>query len=619
MFKKLFGLFKKNKKNTASAITERRAVSVDELRSLYIDFFKNKGHKEIPSASIIPENDPTVLFTTAGMHPLVPYIMGQEHPGGKRLVDYQKCIRTGDIDSVGDSSHLTFFEMLGNWSLGDYFKKEMIGYSFEFLTQVLKINPKDLYVTVFAGDSDAPRDDEAAEVWVNSGLDESHIFFLPKEDNWWGPAGESGPCGPDSEMFIDTGKEKCSDECRPGCSCGKYLEIWNDVFMQYNKTLSGKIEQMDRKCIDTGMGIERTVAILNGKKSVYEIEPFQKIIAKIEELSGVEYGKDKDNDMSIRIIADHIRTATFILGDNNYVSPSNVGAGYILRRLIRRSIRHAHRIGINNEFLSILSDVVIDLYKNAYSELANNISFIHDELIAEEKKFNQTLKDGEKEFEKTLENMKKGNSTCIPGRIAFRLYDTYGFPLELTEELATEKGFSVDKEGFNEAFRKHQELSRAGAGVFKSGLQDNSKKTTAHHTATHLLHKALCDVLGGYVKQMGSNITAERLRFDFNHDKALTADEIKAVEDLVNQKINENLKVTCTTMSIEDAKKSGAFAQFDAKYGDNVTVYSIGDYSKEVCAGPHVESTTGMGHFKILKESSSSSGVRRIKAVLEDV
>lgn len=614
---KFFDFFKKKMKH--SSANKRTAMTPDELRKAYIDFFKSKSHTQIPSSSIIPENDPTVLFTTAGMHPLVPYILGQPHPAGKRLTDYQKCVRTGDIDSVGDSSHLTFFEMLGNWSLGDYFKKEMIQYSYEFLTKVLNISADDLYVTVFKGDDDAPRDDEASECWQSVGIDKSHIFFLPKEDNWWGPAGESGPCGPDSEMFIDTGKPKCSDECRPGCHCGKYLEIWNDVFMQYNKLADGRIVEMDRKCIDTGMGIERTVAILNGKSSVYEIEPFVKIISKIEELSGRKYKQDDGFSKSFRIIADHIRTATFILGDQNHISPSNVGAGYILRRLIRRSIRHARKLGISGEFLSELAKVVISIYSDAYPELLVNKDFVSDELCAEEKKFNQTIDNGEKEFDKVILNMSKGNSKEIPGRIAFRLYDTYGFPLELTEELASEKGYSVDKKGFDEAFAKHQELSRAGAGVFKSGLQDNSEKTTAHHTATHLLHKALCDVLGGYVKQMGSNITAERLRFDFNHDKPMTPEELKRVEDIVNEKIKENLQVKCDTMTLDEARDSGAFAQFDAKYGEKVSVYSIGNYSKEVCAGPHVTSTGSMGHFKILKESSSSSGVRRIKAVLENV
>ena len=592
-------------------------MDVNELRKVYIDFFASKGHSVISGASIIPENDPTVLFTTAGMHPLVPYIMGQSHPAGKRLTNYQKCIRTGDIDSVGDESHLTFFEMLGNWSLGDYFKKEMISYSFEFLTKVLKISPDKLYITVFEGDGDAPRDEEAFSYWKKEGIDESHIFFLPKEDNWWGPAGKTGPCGPDSEMFVDTGKKKCSPSCHPGCRCGKYLEIWNDVFMQYEKKEDGTFVEMKRKCIDTGMGIERTVAILNGNKSVYEISTFQSIIEKIEKESSLKYGSDKNSDISIRIISDHIRTAVFILGDDNGVSPSNVGQGYILRRLIRRAIRHAHKISIKGNFLSRLADVVIELYKNAYPELERNKKFIHEELTKEENKFSQTLEKGVKEFEKIKNDMINSKMTVISGPVAFKLYDTFGFPLEITEELAAENGLKVDKDGFNEAFSKHQEISRADGGVFKSGLQDNAKQTVAYHTATHLLHKALCDVVGSYVKQMGSNITAERLRFDFNHEGPLTKEEIKKVEDIVNEKIRQNLDVKCEVMSIEDAKKSGAFAQFDEKYLQDVSVYSIGDYSKEVCAGPHVKKTGELGTFKIVKESSSSQGVRRIKAILE--
>ena len=592
-------------------------ITPDKLRELYLEFFKEKNHSIIQGASLIPENDPTVLFTTAGMHPLVPYILGQEHPQGKRLCDFQKCIRTGDIDSVGDSSHLTFFEMLGNWSLGDYFKKEMIPYSFEFLTKVLKIDVSKLYVTVFEGDADAPRDEEAAKCWMDCGIDESHIFFLPKSDNWWGPAGNTGPCGPDSEMFIDTGKPKCSDGCRPGCGCGKYLEIWNDVFMQYKKNEDGKIVEMSRKCIDTGMGIERTVCILNGHKSVYEIEPFQKIIRAIEAISGAKYLQDDAIDVSIRIISDHIRTSVFILGDQNGIAASNVGQGYILRRLIRRIVRHGRKIGIKSFFLCDLAKTVIELYKGAYPELEQNKEFVFSELLKEEEKFSKTIDNGEKEFSKVMENLAKANSKEISGRVAFKLYDTFGFPIELTEELAAEQGVTVDKEGFKKAFEKHQDLSRANIGSFKSGLQDHSEKTVAYHTATHLLHKALCDVLGDYVKQLGSNITAERLRFDFNHDGPLSPEEIKRIEDLVNEKIEQGLPVTCKNETIEEARAEGAFAQFDAKYSQLVSVYSIGDYSKEVCAGPHVENTKTLGHFKIVKESSSSAGVRRIRAILE--
>jgi alanyl-tRNA synthetase len=595
-----------------------KPITANELRKKYIEFFVSKGHRQISGASLIPENDPTVLFTTAGMHPLVPYLLGEEHPAGNRLCDYQKCIRTGDIDSVGDPNHLTFFEMLGNWSLGAYSKTEMIGYSFEFMTRVLGIPVDKLSVTVFAGDDEVPRDTEAAEKWKSLGIPEERIYFMPREDNWWGPAGETGPCGPDSEMFIDTGREKCGPDCKPGCHCGKYFEIWNDVFMQYRKEKDGTFHEMERKCIDTGMGIERTIAILQGKKSVYETEVFQPIIRAIEGLSGKKYGEKEEDDISIRIISDHVRTSVFILGDQKGMAPGNVGQGYILRRLIRRAIRHGKKIGIESNFLGKLAQVVLDLYGEPYPELLEHKDFIFDELEKEEEKFSKTITNGEKEFEKMLPNLLKGNSRVIGGRIAFKLYDTYGFPIELTEELAKEHGFTVDKEGFKAAFEKHQEISRAGAEQqFKGGLADHSEATTALHTATHLLHKALCVVLGGYVKQLGSNITAERLRFDFNHPQALTKEELKAVEDLVNEQIQKDLPVVCETMTLDEARAKGAAAQFDAKYGEKVKVYSIGDFSIEVCGGPHVEHTAQLGHFKIVKEQSSSAGVRRIKAILE--
>ncbi len=593
-------------------------ITADQLRKLYIDFFVSKGHKQISGASLIPENDPTVLFTTAGMHPLVPYILGQEHPAGKRLCDYQKCIRTGDIDSVGDPHHLTFFEMLGNWSLGDYFKNEMIGFSFEFLTKVLGIPVDRLSVTVFEGDDTVPRDEEAAARWKELGIDPSHIYFMPREDNWWGPAGETGPCGPDSEMFFDTGRPACGPDCKPGCKCGKYFEIWNDVFMQYRKEKDGTYHEMDRKCIDTGMGIERTVAVLQGKKSVYETEVFQPIIRKIEELSGKKYGENEDDDISIRIISDHIRTSVFILGDQKGIAPSNVGQGYILRRLIRRAVRHGKKIGIDHSFLPGLSDVVLSLYGEPYPELIEHKDFIREELEKEEEKFSITLTKGEKEFEKMLPNLMKGNSRVISGRLAFKLYDTYGFPIELTKELAAEHEFTVDEKGFEEAFEKHQALSRAGAEKeFKGGLADHSEQTTALHTATHLLHAALRRVLGTHVGQKGSNITAERLRFDFTHPAPMTKEELKEVEDLVNDAIKRDLPVTVETMTLEEARNAGAIAFFDSKYGEKVTVYTIGDFSKEVCGGPHVTHTGDMGHFRILKEQSSSAGIRRIKAVLE--
>lgn len=593
-------------------------ITADDLRKMYIDFFVSKGHRQISGASLIPENDPTVLFTTAGMHPLVPYILGAEHPQGKRLTDYQKCIRTGDIDSVGDPHHLTFFEMLGNWSLGDYFKEEAIEYSYEFLTKVLEIDPERISVTVFAGDDEVPRDEIAAAKWKSLGIPAERIYYKGREDNWWGPAGETGPCGPDSEMFYDTGRPACGPDCAPGCSCGKYFEIWNDVFMGYRKEADGTYHEMERKCIDTGMGIERTVAVLNGKKSVYETEIFSGLLRGIEALCGKKYGECEEDDKSMRIIADHTRTSVFILGDQKGIAPSNVGQGYILRRLIRRAVRHAKKLGIDKPFLSDLSKIVIAQYEKPYPELAEHRDFIDHELIKEEEKFSDTLVKGEREFDKMLPNLMKGNSRVISGRLAFKLYDTYGFPIELTEELAKENGFSVDIDGFNAAFQKHQELSRAGAEQqFKGGLADHSEQTTALHTATHLLHAALRKVLGSHVGQKGSNITAERLRFDFTHPEPMTKEQVKEVEDLVNEQIQRDLPVTVETMTLEEAREAGAIAFFDSKYGEKVTVYTIGDFSKEVCGGPHVTHTGDMGHFRILKEQSSSAGVRRIKAVLE--
>jgi alanyl-tRNA synthetase len=596
----------------------KKELTANELRQKFIDFFVSKNHVQISGASLIPENDPTVLFTTAGMHPLVPYILGSDHPSGTRLTDYQKCIRTGDIEAVGDPHHLTFFEMLGNWSLGDYFKKEAIAYSYEFLTEVLGLDVSQLSVTVFAGDESVPRDDEAAATWESYGIPKERIYFLPREDNWWGPAGETGPCGPDSEMFIDTGRAACGPDCRPGCHCGKYFEIWNDVFMGYKKNSDGTYEEMERKCVDTGMGIERTIAILQGKKSVYETEVFQPIILGIERLSSKTYTTNEDDDVSIRILADHIRTSVFILGDQRGVAPSNVGQGYILRRLIRRAVRHGHKLGIEGAFLGELALVVLELYSAAYPELLENKDFVLKELAMEEAKFSETLAKGEREFEKMLPNLLKGNSRQISGRTAFKLYDTFGYPIELTKELASEHGFTVDEQGFKEAFEKHQQISRSGSEQkFKGGLADHSDKTTALHTATHMLHKSLRIVLGDHVGQKGSNITVDRLRFDFTHHSAMTAEEIKKVEDLVNEQIQRDLPISFETMSLEEAKEKGAIAFFDSKYGEQVKVYSVGDFSMEVCGGPHVESTAQMGHFKILKEQSSSAGVRRIKAVLE--
>jgi alanine--tRNA ligase len=595
-------------------------ITYKELREKYIAFFKSKNHIEISGKSLIPENDPTVLFTTAGMHPLAPYLLAGEHPQGSRLTDYQKCIRTGDIDEVGDASHLTFFEMLGNWSIGDYFKNDSIRWSFEFLTspEYLGIPVNKLSVTVFAGDETAPRDEESANIWKGLGIPESRIHFLPREDNWWGPAGETGPCGPDTEIFVDTGKPACGADCKPGCHCGKYFEVWNNVFMQYEKTKDGKFVPLAKKCVDTGMGVERTVAMLNGFESVYNIDIFQEILKTISEKSGVAYGASESTDTSMRIIADHVRASCFILADAKAVLPSNLGAGYVLRRLIRRAIRHMRKLNMADSALLDVAETIIKQNRELYPELTEKRDLILKELAAEETRFSEALKKGEQEYEKLLPNLLKNPNKTIPGRVAFRLYDTYGFPYELTAELAAESGLSVDKEGFDEAFKKHQELSRAGSEqIFKGGLADHSEQTTAYHTATHLLHQALCTVLGNHVEQRGSNLTAERLRFDFTHPAPLTEDEKKRVEQLVNEQIQADLPVTVTTMPLEEAKKAGAKALFGEKYEDVVKVYRIGDFSMEVCGGPHVERTGTMGHFKIVKEQSSSAGIRRIRAVLE--
>ncbi|HHU35595.1 MAG TPA: alanine--tRNA ligase [Treponema sp.] len=596
-------------------------MTSEELRRKYISFFESKGHVNIFGKSLLPENDPTVLFTTAGMHPLVPYIIGEEHPSGTRLTNSQKCIRTGDIDVVGDSSHLTFFEMLGNWSLGDYFKEDAIKFSYEFLTgtDYLGISPDLLSVTVFAGEEGIPRDDESAQLWESLGIPKERIHFLPRSDNWWGPAGETGPCGPDTEMFIDTGKNACSTDCRPGCHCGKYIEIWNDVFMQYNKQKDGTFVKLERTCVDTGMGLERTVAMLQGKKSVYETEIFLPLIASIEKLSGKKFGEDESIDTSLRIVCDHSRAATFILGDERGIPPSNVGAGYVLRRLIRRAVRHGRKLGIDGVFLSEPAKIVIDQFVSVYPELLENKEFILNEIQAEERKFLETLKKGELEFEKMLPNLLKNPQKIMSGRLAFKLYDTYGFPIELTEELARENALSVNREEFDEAFKKHQELSRAGGDqVFKGGLADHSEKTTAYHTATHLLQKALSIVLGDHISQKGSNITSERMRFDFTHPQPMTKEEIGEVEQIVNQQIAADISVTIEIMPLDEAKKAGAVALFADKYEQKVKVYSIGSFSKEVCGGPHVERTGNMGLFKIKKEQSSSAGVRRIRAILEN-
>lgn len=582
-----------------------------ELRKKYLKFFEEKGHQVIPSASLIPENDPSVLFTTAGMHPLVPFLMGEKHPGGKRLVNFQKCIRTGDIDEVGDQWHLTFFEMLGNWSLGGYGKKEAIEWSYEFLTakKWLGIGADKLAVSVFMGDDDAPFDEEAYHIWQGLGIDENRIYRYGKKDNWWGPAGASGPCGPDTEIFYISDQEPCGADCQPSCSCGKYVEIWNNVFMEYNKMVDGKYEVLKEKNVDTGMGVERTVAVLNNYSDNYQ-ELLKPVVEKIEKLSGKKYGEAK---LSMRVMADHLRSATFIMGDDLGIGPSNLEQGYVVRKLIRRAIRHGRMIGIKENFTHQIGEVVIKTMRDVYPELGRNKEFVADSFKLEEEKFSRTLQKGLAAFAKAMQGEKK-----IEGKMVFDLFQSYGFPLELTRELAVEKGLEIDEKGFNREFQKHQELSRtASAGKFKGGLGEHSEMTIKYHTATHLLHEALRQVLGEHVAQKGSNITDERLRFDFSHREKMSDEEKKKVEKIVNQKIKEDLKVGCEEMSVDEAKKKGALGLFSDKYGDRVKVYSVGDFSKEICGGPHVESTGTMGIFRIKKEEASSAGVRRIKAVLE--
>lgn len=592
-------------------------LTSDQLRSLYLKFFEERGHKVIPSASLIPENDPSVLFTTAGMHPLVPYLMGQEHPAGKRLTDVQKCLRTGDIDEVGDASHCTFFEMLGNWSLGDYFKHESIAWSYELLTseEWLGIDKDRLYFTCFEGDENAPRDTESHDRWVEMGVDPSHIFYLGAKHNWWIP-GNSGPCGPDTEIFFDTGKPKCCPECNPSCDCGKYLEIWNNVFMQYYKDAEGNVTPLAKRNVDTGMGLDRTIATLQGAESVYDTDGFAPIIARIAELSGKNYNDDEATKKAFRIIADHIRSATFILGDPRGVTPSNVDQGYILRRLIRRAIRFAMQIGIPENSLSKVAEAVIERYCHVYPELKENQEKITTELAKEEARFQHTLKKGMKEFERMKGSFAEGK---IDGVTAFHLYDTFGFPIEFTEEMARENGLTVDRAGFEAAFSEHQNKSKQGAEQrFKGGLAEANEVTARLHTATHLLQAALRKVLNdSTISQRGSNITAERLRFDFSFGRKLTKEELQQVEDLVNEWIQAKAPITCEEMTVDEAKEQGAVGLFGDKYGERVKVYTMGTFSKEICGGPHAGNTGDLGHFKIKKEEASSSGVRRIKAVLE--
>lgn len=578
-----------------------------DIRNKYLNFFERHGHKLIPSAPLIPENDPSVLFNTAGMQPLVPYLLGEKHPEGTRLTDYQKCLRTNDIDEVGDNRHLTYFEMLGNWSLGDYFKEESIQMSYEFLTKELGIPSEKISVTCFAGDDDCPRDTVSAEAWKKAGILEDHIYYYGKDDNWW-IAGEEGPCGPDTEMFYDTGKEPCSEHCEPSCDCGKYVEIWNNVFMEYFKDKNG-YSKLKQKNVDTGLGLERMAMLLQGKETPFDTEIFEPVMKKLTELS------KKDNIESKRIVAEHLRSSIMIISDGG--KPSNVDRGYILRRLIRRMIRHINKLEIDLNSLEDLIYLDIDTLNELYPELEANKEMIKSVIIDEKDKFVKTLAKGEKEFFKEISGIKEKSINVLPGSMVFRLYDTYGFPPEVTKELAKENGFGIDIKEFNRLFEIHQQKSRAGSEQkFKGGLAEQNKETIAYHTATHLLNAALKKVLGSDTHQKGSNITTERMRFDFNCDHKLTDEEKAKIEEVVNDWIKAGLDVKCEEMKKEDAVKSGAECMFIEKYPDIVTVYTIGDVSKELCGGPHVKNTSELGKFKIKKEEASSSGIRRIKAVL---
>ncbi len=618
--------------------------STDEIRQLFLNFFKDRGHAILPSASLIPENDPSVLFTTAGMQPLVPYLLGEKHPMGTRLANVQKCLRTDDIDEVGDATHGTFFEMLGNWSLGDYFKEEAINWSYEFLTkpEYCGIEPTKLFVTVFEGDSNAPRDEESINIWQTLftvhgiqaevgevGRDEPafgsigpRIYAYPKKKNWWEPAGQIGPCGPDTEIFYDTGKPHNSafgPICHPNCDCGRFVEIWNNVFMQYSKQDNGSYAPLAQKNVDTGMGLERMASIMQQVDSNYETDSFVKIFQVFDAVFDIKYGIDSIIDRSLRIIMDHIRAVTFIIGDQNGVAPSNIGQGYIARRLLRRAVREAKRIGVNSPISATVCQEIINIYGSIYPELIQNAERIIREVIKEEEKFALTLEKGLKEFERMASNV-----DSLSGQQCFLLYGTYGFPIELTEELMAERGGKIDRMGFDAEYARHQELSRtASAGVFKGGLQDQSEETTKLHTATHLLHQALRQVLGSHVTQRGSNITAERLRFDFTHPEKMTDEQKQQVEDIVNDIIHRNLSVSMSEMTVDEAKSAGAIGLFEEKYGNRVKVYSVEDpknpkgfFSKEICGGPHVSKTGDLGGFKIKKEEAVSAGIRRIKAII---
>ena len=605
-------------------------TTAQELRDLWINFYKERGHIDIGAVSLIGNGETGVMFNVAGMQPLMPYLLGKSHPSGsRRLCNVQGCVRTVDIDSVGDSSHCTFFEMLGSWSLGDYFKEERTKWSFELLTNVFGFDSDKIAVTCFAGDEFAPRDEETAYFREKSGIKKENIYFLPKKDNWWEL--ERGPCGPDSEMFYITDKKPCGDCCSPACNCGRFVEIGNDVFMQYEKINENKYIPLKQKNVDTGWGLERLLVFLNKTDDVYKTDLFMGAMNIVENALGIKYDSDEYVTRSMRIIVDHIRTAVMLIGDINGILPSNVGPGYVLRRLLRRAMVHARKINLNTTvFCEIATHYILNVYNKAYPMLIEKKDYIIKSILDEVEKFNKTIISGEKEFEKLLisikrknEYMSKNNSDYvfdnnISGKAAFKLYETYGFPLDLTKELAKENGLNVNETEFLEEYKKHQELARtASAGVFKGGLADNSQETTKLHTACHLLNAALRKVLGDHVYQRGSNITAERLRFDFSHPVPMSSEEIAKVEKLVNEEIAKNENVTCEEMTVTEAKNAGAIGVFDNKYGEKVKVYSIGSFSKEICGGPHVDNTGKLGQFKILKEQSSSAGIRRIKAILK--
>ncbi len=586
-------------------------MDTSTLRDRYLRYFEHLGHRRIPSAPLLPENDPTALFTSAGMQPLVPFLLGEPHPLGRRLVNVQRCLRTNDIDAVGDSAHLTFFEMLGNWSLGDYFKSESLAWSHAFLTQVLGLPPERLAVTVFAGDSSAPRDTESADLWLKLGMPAERIVFLPKDDNWWGPVGQAGPCGPDSEIFFDTGRPDHAG-CRPGCGCGRWFEIWNNVFMAYNQRPDGRLVRLARPNVDTGMGVERTVAALQGLDDVYRIDSLWPLIQVLESRSGRAYSEARE---SFRVIADHVRASVFAVADG--VRPANVESGYVVRRMLRRAIRHGRELGLTGAFCADLARDIVSQYGPAQPQLVAQADLIAETLDREEHRFKSTLERGLREYQRSAERVRAAGDRIIPGEVAFNLFETYGFPLPLTVEMAEEHGLTVDEVGFAARLEAHRSLSRAGSErKFRGGLAEQTEPATRLHTATHLLHAALRRVLGPDVRQMGSNITPERLRFDFAHPRKLTADELAQVETLVNAQIAADLPVQVAVMAREAALAAGALAFFGDRYGDQVKVYRIGAFSCEVCGGPHVTRTGDLGRFEIAREEAVSQGVRRIRATL---